>query len=408
MKRKLPLMLLALVCAVMVWLYDVTIVNPNDTATYSNIPVTLENEDALRENGLMVLDGDTLTVSLRIYGRRSELKKLNKGNISVTADLSELTEAGTHELSYSVSFPANVSAGDLNIENRSPAYVPVTLEHYIRKAVEIRTVFEGDAQAQNGELVIDTDAMTLTPGEIQVTGPAELVEQVDCARILINKGDITKTTTAEYEYELLDKQGEVISMDELVTDYSAVSVSIPVQKYKEIPLTLKLQPGGGATKENISYTLSADTIKISGEAAQVDKLLSLELGTLDFASIVGPTTKTYPVTLPEGINNASGLSEISVDVKVVGLNITTLTVSDFTLVHVPEGLNAEAISESVSLTLRGSPGALGELEEKDIQVSADLSGLTQPGTYIVPVTVAVPSGLQVGAIGSNTITVTIS
>ena len=33
MKRKLPLMLLALVCAVMVWLYDVTFVNPNDTAT---------------------------------------------------------------------------------------------------------------------------------------------------------------------------------------------------------------------------------------------------------------------------------------------------------------------------------------------------------------------------------------
>jgi len=145
MKNKFPLMLLALACAVLVWLYDVTVVNPNDSVTFSGVPVVFENEEALRMQGLMVTSGNDITVSLKISGRRSELKKLTRGNIQLGADLSQIGEAGQHELSYTVRYPANVSSGDLQIDNRSPAYVSVMVEHYIRRAVEVRAVFEGDA-----------------------------------------------------------------------------------------------------------------------------------------------------------------------------------------------------------------------------------------------------------------------
>ena len=39
-KNKLPMFLLALGAAILVWLYDVTVVNPNDTSTISGIPVS--------------------------------------------------------------------------------------------------------------------------------------------------------------------------------------------------------------------------------------------------------------------------------------------------------------------------------------------------------------------------------
>ncbi len=41
-------------------------------------------------------------------------------------------------------------------------------------------------------------------------------------------------------------------------------------------------------------------------------------------------------------------------------------------------------------------------------MTVDLSSFTQAGTFIVPVTVKLPDGLQVGPIGSNTLTVTLS
>ena len=410
MKNKLLAMLLALLAAIAVWLYDVTVVNPNDTDTFTSIPVVFEKEDAMREQDLMMTSDRDVTVSLRISGRRSELKKLTRSNIQITVDLSQIREEGTHELSYNVRFPANVSSSELSIETRTPAYISVTVEHYIRRAVEIRTVFEGESTAESdGEsLAIDTDAMTINPEEVMVTGPAALVETIDYARIVINKAAITQTTEADYSFELMDQNGEVIPRDELVTDVEKVSVSIPVLKYKEVPLTLKTVAGGGATGDNISYTLSEESIMISGDAAAVDKINQIELGTLDFATVTGPINKTYPITLPEGINNASGVAEVQAAVRVTGLNVVTMTISDFELINVPEELTAQSISESVQLTLRGTPAALTNLQPEDVIVTADLSSFTQAGTYIVSVNVEVPDGLQVGAIGSNTLTVTLS
>ena len=410
MKNKLPMMLLALLAAIFIWLYDVTVVNPNDVDTFTAIPVTFENEEAIREQDLMMTSGSDVTVTLRISGRRSELKKLSRNNIQITVDLEQINEEGTHELLYSVRYPANVSSGDLSVENRTPAYVSVTVEHYIRQPVPVRAVFEGEGTTEsNGEsLVIDTDTMTITPSEVMITGPAALVETVDYARIVINKSAITETTVADYDYELMNAEEQVVSREELVTDVEKVSVSIPVLKYKEVPLVLKTTAGGGATGENISYTLSTESIKISGTAAAVDKINQIELGTLDFATVTGPTTKTYPIVLPEGVNNASGVVEVQASVRVNGLNVMTMSVSNFELINVPEGLTAQPISESVQLTLRGTPAALTNLKPEEVSVTVDLSSFTQPGTYIISVNVEVPDGLQVGPIGSNTLTVTLS
>ena len=409
-KNKLPMFLLALGAAILVWLYDVTVVNPNDTSTISGIPVSFANEDVIRSQDLMVTGGSSDTVSLRISGRRSELKKLSKNNIEVTVDLSQITEEGNHDLPYTVQFPANVSSGELSIDNRSPATVSVTVEHYIRRTIEVRTVFEGDVSpgAEGESLVIDTDTMKVTPGEVTVTGPAEQVEAIDCAMITIDRSGISETTVAEYDYELLDASGDPVNRDELVADVEKFTINIPVLKFKEVPLTVRTVDGGGATEANVSYSLSADSIKISGDPSLVDRIHQIELGTLDFASVIGPTTRTYPVSLPEGVNNASGVTEVELTAEVSGLNVINLTIDDFTLINVPENLTAESLGESVQLTLRGTPAALSNLKPEDVKVTVDLSSFTQAGTFIVPVTVKLPDGLQVGPIGSNTLTVTLS
>ena len=409
-KNKLPMFLLALGAAILVWLYDVTVVNPNDTSTISGIPVSFANEDVIRSQDLMVTGGSSDTVSLRISGRRSELKKLSKNNIEVTVDLSQITEEGNHDLPYTVQFPANVSSGELSIDNRSPATVSVTVEHYIRRTIEVRTVFEGDVSpgAEGESLVIDTDTMKVTPGEVTVTGPAEQVEAIDCAMITIDRSGISETTVAEYDYELMDASGDPVNRDELVADVEKFTINIPVLKFKEVPLTVRTVDGGGATEANVSYSLSADSIKISGDPSLVDRIHQIELGTLDFASVIGPTTRTYSVSLPEGVNNASGVTEVELTAEVSGLNVINLTIDDFTLINVPENLTAESLGESVQLTLRGTPAALSNLKPEDVAVTVDLSSFTQPGTFIVPVTVKLPDGLQVGPIGSNTLTVTLS
>ena len=407
--KRIPMMILALIASICLWLYVVTVVDPNDTNSYSNIPVTLENVDQMQENGLMLTSGENATVSLKISGRRSELKKLSRDNITVTADVSRIQTEGTHELSYTVTLPDTVSMNSLTIEDRSPTRIAVIVEHYTQKEVDVRVVFEGEAtQEQNGEtLVIDTDSMQTDPQTVMVTGPQTLVDSIDFARVTINKAEITETTTQDYAFDLIDQDGNILDQEELVLDTQTISVRIPVRINKEVPLVLETVEGGGATDENVSYTLSTDTIVISGAASVIEGIDEISVGTLNYAEVTGSTTQTYPINLPDGVINVSGLAEVTATIRVSGLQMITMTVTNFHLLHVPEGLTATAISESLLLTLRGTPEDLAQLEPEDITVTVDLSTFTQAGTYIIPVSVSVSGGLQVGAIGGNSLTITL-
>lgn len=410
MKNKLPMMLLALLLAVLVWLYDVTVVNPNDALTFSGIPVAFENEDIMRAQDLMVDEGSSPSVTLRISGRRSELKKLSRLNIQVSVDLSQIREAGTHELPYTVRYPANVNSADLSIDNRTPAAVSVAVEHYIRRLVPITTELVGKlGSGTNGEsYAVDTGAIEIDPAEVAVTGPAELVESIESAHVVIDQEGITQTTAAECEFTLLDENGDEVDREGLVTDCETLSVTVPVHKLKEVPLVVKTVPGGGAVDDNIHYKLSVNRIKISGESAVIDRISQIELGTLRYAEVTGPVTRSLPVIMPEGVNNVSGITSVDMSVEVSGLKVITMNMSEFEFVNIPEGLTPASDTEAIPLTLRGTPAALSNLEPDDVTVTVDLSGFTQAGTYIVAVTVEVPEGLQIGAIGNTSVTVTLS
>ena len=77
MKNKLLSFLLALVAAFGLWLYVITTVSPNSTATYFDIPVVMENEAVLNERGLMITNVSAKSVTMRLSGNRSDLIRVN-------------------------------------------------------------------------------------------------------------------------------------------------------------------------------------------------------------------------------------------------------------------------------------------------------------------------------------------
>ena len=57
-KSKLITMAISLLAAICLWIYVVTVVNPEGTTTISNIPVTFSGAEVLREDQGLVLSGD--------------------------------------------------------------------------------------------------------------------------------------------------------------------------------------------------------------------------------------------------------------------------------------------------------------------------------------------------------------
>ena len=97
MKSKLLRVLLALVIAVGLWLYVITVEQPESEKTYYDIPVVLQNESILAERGMMIVS-ERPTVTLTLAGTRTNLNTLNESNINVICNVSSIVTAGTHEL----------------------------------------------------------------------------------------------------------------------------------------------------------------------------------------------------------------------------------------------------------------------------------------------------------------------
>ena len=98
MKRKILTAGLAILIAFGLWVYVVTVVRPESSKTYYNIPVVLEGESILTGRDLMIVGGKNATVTMEVYGNRTDLDKINSGNITIVADLTRIDKAGEVEL----------------------------------------------------------------------------------------------------------------------------------------------------------------------------------------------------------------------------------------------------------------------------------------------------------------------
>ena len=92
--QKVFQVILAIVVALVLWLYVINVENPTGTAHLRELPVQLQGEEILEENGLMVTDLSEDTVTVRLSGKKKTLMKISRKNVSFTVDVSSVTGAG--------------------------------------------------------------------------------------------------------------------------------------------------------------------------------------------------------------------------------------------------------------------------------------------------------------------------
>ena len=113
------------------------------------------------------------------------------------------------------------------------------------------------------------------------------------------------------------------------------------------------------------------------------------------------------VTAPDGTWLANSNEVATVEISMEGIEEKTVTVNSFSYTNVPDGLYAE-ITEQLDVRLWGLSAELEELDAAALTATADLSGVTETGSYRVPVTVTVSGYKDVTVKGSYEVTVYIT
>jgi len=401
LKKKLPRILLAVAVAFGLWLYVITVENPEHTVTYTDIPVAFQNESMLlEERNLMVMTEDVPSITLTLKGNRSYLNRLSNANITAVVDLSQVYEAGHQELDVRINYPSDVPGSSLEVVSQSHSAITLTFEKRENKPVPVQIVYIGEMPDVE-EYRVDTANVELSSTEVNIKGPSSVISQITQARIEVDLTGKTASFVDTYRYALCDAEGEAVDARDVVTDTGEIEIKLRIHRIMELPLGLTVVDGGGATEETSLITIEPRTIKVSASETVLAELPDvLPIGTVNLAELTKDTELKFTINLPDNVTNLSGVTEVIVTIRFPTLSVKTLTITDIQAVGVPEGMEVELRTEALTVTVRGPRDLMSRLTEENVRAEVDFSTAQAGSTFKAEIRFSEEFS-EVGAMGSS-------
>ena len=286
------------------------------------------NQTLLQQAGYTVEDiqsfDDLKAVAEDITARSGELgfSAFTSAGMDSSSDWRFKTHLANLPIYFEYRDKGITSTDAIDLRYTSPATVDFTVSRWTEKDVPVQAVFEGSVAEgyQRGEF-------SITPETITISGQEELVDQVQYAQVTVSQQELTSTYSEQCPVTLIDPNGNPVTGANIQAQPETVLVTLPVEILKEVPLTVNLIDGGGATADNAKVTFSpTDTIMVSGDQADVEGLKEISLGDIKLADVYGTNVFTKEIELSPELTNVSGITEVNVTVTIQGLATRTMKV----------------------------------------------------------------------------------
>ena len=398
---KLLYALLAIVIAIALWFYVSTVESTGSEMTITGVPITFLNEDVLEAKGLMITEGKDQTVTLTVNGPLTTLVNLDreKENIALSIDVGKITTSGEQRMAYMVTLPTGYNS-TVDVTGQSPNNIDFTVSRRIKKNVEVEGKFTGQLASSDymrGDFVF-------LPETIEVSGIESEVNQIAHALVTVGGEDLTETVTGDLPFVLIGYQGEELENLDVTCSTETVYTTMPVVKTADVPLNVKLVTGNGVpiSDEYVSFDIEPKFITVSGEEDDVDPLKEIMLGEIDLSNIITSDTFEFDIPLNSALTNISGETTAKVTVIISGLMSKVLEVDNIQLNNVPDGFQAESVTKTLQVLVRGPEEAAELVLSHNLRVVADLRNVDAAvGRYTVPAKVYLDGTRDVGVVGDD-------
>ena len=399
--QKVFQLILAIVVAMVLWLYVINVENPTGTARLGDLPIQLQGEEVLTENGLMVTDLSKDTVTIRLSGKKKTLMKISRKNVTLTLDVSSVTGPGDWTLTSRLNYPANVNTDNVTISHYDDLKVTVTVEPQTTKTIPVRGEFMG-SEAEGYR----TGRVTVSPDTLTLTGPEDTLGKISYALAQVEEEELSSTLTVQSPFILMTEEGLPADVANVTTDVSAVEVTVPVRKVAQVPLTVDLIDGGGATGDDVTCIITPETVTLVAEQEDEELPAYISLGEIDLSDVFDGASYYLPIKIPADAEGWNAPEYASVRLTMQGLTSLQVPVETarIDLENIPAGYTPELVSDYLYVWARGPAGSLAGLVQEDISVTADLSGCATDGSLQrIPVDIALTGEGQeaAGILGSH-------
>ena len=394
---------LSLLIAVIFWFFVDSEQGHNTTQTYYNIPVEFIGEtDTLPSRGLMLTTGADATVDLELRGPRTVISDLSREDITLQVDLTSITATGTFSMTYDLLLPDEIPRSSVTTERASRSTITVTIEELFEKTVPVKVSVAGEVA--DGYIYM-AERMIAEPSELTLSGREEDVDQVVSAQVMLDLSGATSSVNQEFDYILLDGQGNEVSGENITVSSRRIEISAPVYLVKTLELTVDFTESPGSALEDLQdWYLGVTSIEVAGEAANLEGVDDILLATVDLSTLLSDTEMPLEITIPAGCVNISGITSTTLTILFKDtLETRAFTVSNISAIGLSQTQNFSRKTNSVEVHLPGDAQELEQVTADDIRIVVDLTPYEDNGTYSVPAVVLVDGHSNVGAVGTYSV-----
>lgn len=357
LKNNSKIKIISLLSAMVLWMYVMAIVDPEETKLFENIPVTITNKNELNERDLVIYPEQDLTTNIYVTGKLSNLKKVTKDDINVYGQINNPLE-GNNEIYLKVSTSQRV-----NYDFKNPVMI-VTLEKIISEDKSIKVDITG-----SGKNNVDNIMLQDNIDKVSISGPRSLVNKVKRVVGTVKVNGELNDFSQSIKLEPVDAKGKVVEGIELEKD--SVNVNITLLTQKTVPITLKLSDNG---ESGVNYTMSQNTVTIKGKKDIVDSINDIETQPVKLSEILPGTSKDIYLQVPSGITIETKYITIKKNSEENAVAVYTYTAKDIEIRNNIENIDKSKIkipnSINVSIEYLQSEGSINK---DDIKLYIDLN-----------------------------------
>jgi len=246
---------------------------------------------------------------------------------------------------------------------------------------------------------------------VEIRGEPDAIDSVAQVKVVLDLGEGTmESVTRDLEFFYYDEAGQLLSGYGIHPTVDTVRATLPVYVTKQMKLDVTFQEAPGVRKDNLEYEISPKTITVSGDAGQLRDINTIVLGELDLLKLrsSGTSSYVYPIIIPEGCQNLSGVTQATMEIRFRDLVTENISAGEITYSNLPAGKHVEILTQELPIRIFGESGDVAEVRSEQISVVANLTNYSSAsGTYTVPASVTVNAPVDVGVAGTYQVQVTI-
>lgn len=357
LKNNSKIKIISLLSAMVLWMYVMAIVDPEETKLFENIPVTITNKNELNERDLVIYPEQDLTTNIYVTGKLSNLKKVTKDDINVYGQINNPLE-GNNEIYLKVSTSQRV-----NYDFKNPVMI-VTLEKIISEDKSIKVDITG-----SGKNNVDNIMLQDNIDKVSVSGPRSLVNKVKRVVGTVKVNGELNDFSQSIKLEPVDANGKVVEGIELEKD--SVNVNITLLTQKTVPITLKLSDN---SESGVNYTMSQNTVTIKGKKDIVDSINDIETQPVKLSEILPGTSKDIYLQVPSGITIETKYITIKKNSEENAVAEYTYTAENIEIRNNTENIDKSKIKfpNSINVSIEYLQ-SVGSINKDDIKLYIDLN-----------------------------------